>query len=84
MENEHIRQILTDIEEGKITAGEGYARLKLTPYEVQALQRCTLPPRDQAGRAGGYLRRFQDKGTNRGHCSKLAFALPGKHPDPRA
>lgn len=33
MENEHIRQILTDIEHGKISAGEGYARLKLTPYE---------------------------------------------------
>ncbi len=33
MENEHIRQILTDIEHGKISASEGYARLKLTPYE---------------------------------------------------
>ena len=33
MENEHIRQILSDIENGKISAGEGYARLKLTPYE---------------------------------------------------
>ena len=33
MENEHIRQILSDIENGKISAAEGYARLKLTPYE---------------------------------------------------
>lgn len=33
MENEHIRQILTDIENGTISASEGYARLKLTPFE---------------------------------------------------
>lgn len=33
MENEQIRQILTDIENGTITASEGYARLKLAPFE---------------------------------------------------
>lgn len=33
MENEHIRQILTDIESGTISASEGYARLKLAPFE---------------------------------------------------
>lgn len=33
MENEHIKQILTDIENGRISASEGYARLKLTPFE---------------------------------------------------
>ena len=33
MENEHIKQILTDIENGNITADEGYARLKLAPFE---------------------------------------------------
>lgn len=33
MENKHIRQILTDIEAGRISASEGYDRLKLTPFE---------------------------------------------------
>lgn len=33
MENEHIRQILTDIENGTISASEGYAKLKLSPFE---------------------------------------------------
>lgn len=33
MENEHIRQILTDIENGTLSASEGYARLKLAPFE---------------------------------------------------
>lgn len=33
MENEHIRQILTDIECGRLSASEGYARLKLAPFE---------------------------------------------------
>lgn len=33
MENDHIRQILTDIENGTLTAGEGYAKLKLAPFE---------------------------------------------------
>ena len=33
MENEHIMQILSDIASGTITADEGYARLKLAPFE---------------------------------------------------
>lgn len=33
MENEHIRQILTDIENGTLSANEGYAKLKLSPFE---------------------------------------------------
>ncbi|MFR4352051.1 MAG: nickel pincer cofactor biosynthesis protein LarB [Roseburia sp.] len=33
MENEQIRQILTDIESGAISASEGYARLKISPFE---------------------------------------------------
>lgn len=33
MENEHIREILSDIESGKISASEGYSRLKLAPFE---------------------------------------------------
>ncbi len=33
MENGHIRQILSDIENGIISAGEGYNRLKLAPFE---------------------------------------------------
>lgn len=33
MENEHIRQILTDIEQGTLSASEGYAKLKLAPFE---------------------------------------------------
>ena len=33
MENEHIRQILTDIENGRLSASEGYAKLKLAPFE---------------------------------------------------
>ncbi len=33
MENEHIRRILSDIENGTIDADEGYARLKLAPFE---------------------------------------------------
>lgn len=31
--NEHIRQILEQIEQGTLTAGEGYSRLKLAPFE---------------------------------------------------
>ena len=33
MENEHIRQILKDIENGTISASEGYTKLKLAPFE---------------------------------------------------
>lgn len=33
MTNDHIRQILTDIETGTISAEEGYAQLKLAPFE---------------------------------------------------
>lgn len=33
MENEHIRQILTQIENGTLSADEGYSRLKLSPFE---------------------------------------------------
>lgn len=33
MENEHIRQILTSIENGTISASEGYDQLKLAPFE---------------------------------------------------
>lgn len=33
MENEHIRQILADIENGTLSASEGYAKLKLAPFE---------------------------------------------------
>lgn len=33
MENEHIKEILSDIESGKISASEGYSRLKLAPFE---------------------------------------------------
>lgn len=33
MENEHIRQILKDIENGTLSASEGYAKLKLSPFE---------------------------------------------------
>ncbi len=33
MANDHIRQILSDIENGAISAEEGYARLKLAPFE---------------------------------------------------
>lgn len=33
MENQHIRQILADIENGTISASEGYARLKIAPFE---------------------------------------------------
>lgn len=33
MENEHIKQILTDIENGTLSASEGYAKLKLSPFE---------------------------------------------------
>lgn len=33
MENEHIRQILSEIENGTISAAEGYNRLKLSPFE---------------------------------------------------
>lgn len=33
MENDHIKQILTDIENGTLSANEGYARLKLAPFE---------------------------------------------------
>ncbi len=33
MENEHIRQILTEIENGTLSADEGYSRLKLSPFE---------------------------------------------------
>lgn len=33
MENEHIKRILNDIESGAISASEGYARLKLAPFE---------------------------------------------------
>lgn len=33
MENEHIRQILTEIEKGTLSASEGYAKLKLAPFE---------------------------------------------------
>lgn len=33
MENEHIRQILTDIENGKLSASDAYSQLKLAPFE---------------------------------------------------
>lgn len=33
MENLHIKQILDEIENGTLSAGEGYARLKLAPFE---------------------------------------------------
>lgn len=33
MQNEHIRQILSDIENGKLSANEAYTKLKLTPFE---------------------------------------------------
>lgn len=33
MENLHIKQILDEIENGTLSAGEGYARLKLVPFE---------------------------------------------------
>lgn len=33
MENEHIKQILDDIEKGNLSASEGYAKLKLAPFE---------------------------------------------------
>lgn len=33
MENQHIKSILEDIERGTVTAAEGYARLKLVPFE---------------------------------------------------
>lgn len=33
MENEHILQVLTAIENGTLSAQEGYARLRLTPFE---------------------------------------------------
>jgi hypothetical protein len=33
MENEHIKQILEEVEGGRISASEAYTRLKLAPYE---------------------------------------------------
>ena len=33
MENDHIRTILNNIENGTLTASEAYAQLKLAPFE---------------------------------------------------
>ena len=33
MENDHIKQILSALEEGKLTASEAYDQLKLSPFE---------------------------------------------------
>lgn len=39
MENDHIKQILTDIENGRLSASEGYAKLKISPLRISAMQK---------------------------------------------
>lgn len=62
--NEHIKEILESIEAGRLSAEEGYARLKLAPFEDLGYAKVDHHRRRAPGRCGSHLRRFQDQGTD--------------------
>lgn len=79
MENDHIRTILNNIENGTLTASEAYAQLKLAPFEDLGYAKVDHHREVRQGAPGSDLRSLQDQRTDRGHHEQSARPLSGEY-----